>query len=63
MTQQDYNLICEILSNGAPALSQRLIKALSVMINDYQSCRQELEELKTKETKDEKKSVKKSEDK
>ena len=61
MTQHDYDLICEIIKNGAPALSQRLISLLSAMINDYQNVKKELETIKTEAK--EKKNVKKSEDK
>ena len=60
MTQQDYNLICEIIQCGAPALSGRLIQSLSDLITDYQNKTKELESIKLSAKKS---SAKKSEDK
>ena len=36
ITQRDYDLICEILQSGAPALAINLIVRLSNTIDDYQ---------------------------
>ena len=36
ITQRDYDLICEILQSGAPALANNLIVRLSNTIDDYQ---------------------------
>lgn len=65
MTQQDYNLICEIIQCGAPALSERLILLLSDLITDYQNKTKELESIKSsvKKSSAKKSSAKKSEDK
>lgn len=36
INQRDYDLICEILQSGAPALANNLIVKLSNTINDWQ---------------------------
>ena len=36
INQRDYDLICEILQSGAPALANNLIAKLSNTINDWQ---------------------------
>ena len=36
INQRDYDLICEILRSGAPALANNLIVKLSNTINDWQ---------------------------
>lgn len=36
ISQRDYDLICEILQSGAPALANKLITKLSNTINDWQ---------------------------
>lgn len=50
MTQADYDLICEIITSGAPALSNRLINSLSKLVNDYQSLNRKLEVLDVDKT-------------
>lgn len=39
INQRDYDLICEILQSGAPALANNLIAKLSNTINDWQRLR------------------------
>ena len=39
INQRDYDLICEILQSGAPALANNLIVKLSNTVNDWQRLR------------------------
>lgn len=39
INQRDYDLICEILQSGAPALANNLIAKLSNTVNDWQRLR------------------------
>lgn len=41
INQRDYDLICEILQSGAPALANNLIAKLSNTINDWQRLKEE----------------------
>lgn len=51
INQRDYDLICEILQSGAPALANNLIAKLSNTINDWQRLKEkEKEENTSKDT-------------
>lgn len=41
ITQQDYDLICEIISTGAPALANKLISHLAATVDDWNRLRKE----------------------
>lgn len=41
INQRDYDLICEIVQSGAPALANNLIAKLSNTINDWQRLKEE----------------------
>lgn len=41
INQRDYDLICEIMQSGAPALANNLIAKLSNTINDWQRLKEE----------------------
>ena len=47
MNQNDYDLICKILENGAPALAGELINKLDNLITDYQNVRKRVESMST----------------
>ena len=47
MNQNDYDLICKILENGAPALAGELINKLDNLITDYQNTHKRLESMST----------------
>ena len=59
INQRDYDLICEILQSGAPALANNLIAKLSNTINDWQRLK-EKEENTSKDTVEPKKVSKNS---
>ena len=44
INQRDYDLICEILQSGAPALANNLIAKLSNTINDWQRLKKQTED-------------------
>ena len=46
MTQEQYELICKIITNGAPALSNELCTALNNLINSFNATQKELDMLK-----------------
>ena len=37
MTQFEFDVICKVVENGAPALANQLINSLSNVINEYNS--------------------------
>lgn len=49
MTQLQFDTICEVLKEGAPALAPKLISALTNLVQAYQSMAKRLQELE-KET-------------
>ena len=53
MTQLEYDLICEIIRNGAPALAARLTQSLANLITDYNVKTKELESIKSNTEKSE----------
>ena len=48
MTQANYDIICKVIQNGAPALANELIGAISNLINDANALLTERDELKAK---------------
>lgn len=53
MTQEQYNTICEILKNGAPALAASLIASLTNLVRGYQELVKEITALKSTDGKNE----------
>lgn len=47
INQRDYDLICEILQSGAPALANNLVAKLSNTINDWQRLKEKEKEENT----------------
>jgi hypothetical protein len=50
MTQFQFELICKIIENGAPALAQELCSALDSFVQAFNALRAENEELKKQAT-------------
>ena len=48
MTQANYDIICKVIQNGAPALANELIGAISNLITDANALLKERDELKAK---------------
>lgn len=46
MTQFEFDMICKIIQNGAPALASDLIGSISNLINDANALLKERDELK-----------------
>ena len=46
MTQEQFNTIVKVISNGAPALASELVPALQQLVAGYQKQAEELEQLK-----------------
>lgn len=60
INQRDYDLICEILQSGAPALANNLIAKLSNTINDWQRLKEKEKEENTSKDSVEPKKVNKN---
>lgn len=52
MTQYEYQLICDSLKAGVPALADKLITALNNLIEAHNRLYKQAEEQKTKETRE-----------
>jgi len=48
MTQFQFDLICKIIENGAPALANELCNSLDALVKAYTECMTENEQLKAK---------------
>lgn len=46
MTQFQFDLICKIITNGAPALAGELCNALNTLVSGYDAIAKENEQLK-----------------
>ena len=46
MTQQQFEIICKIIENGAPALANELCSALNNLVIDRNNLAKQLEEIK-----------------
>lgn len=53
MTQLQFEMICKIIENGAPALANELCNALNDLVVDRNNLANEVEALKSTETMDE----------
>jgi hypothetical protein len=53
MTQLQFEVICKIIENGAPALANELCNALNNLVVDRNNLAKEVEALKSTETMDE----------
>lgn len=52
MTQLQFEVICKIIENGAPALANELCNALNDLVIDRNNLAKEVEALKSTETMD-----------
>ena len=52
MTQEQFNTICKILKNGAPALADELISSIAVLINENHELRKKMSNTSDAEEKD-----------
>lgn len=52
MTQEQLNIICKVLRNGAPALAEELISSIGSLLRENTELRNKLDEINSNKQKD-----------